>query len=779
MFPPGTKLIRKHNPELGIGVVVDTDGRFIDVFFPDAMERMRLTVDPGAIVPIQLEVGDAVLVPEDPDHRVTTIIALDGKTATLATGHQAPLDELWPVLAKRSPLARLAGGERDQHEHLVNRADGMQLVNLRHQGSLANLLGGRIELFAHQLDTAKRALESDPVRWLIADEVGLGKTIIAHMITSAMLRSGRIERVTIIAPETLTIQWLGELYRKFHQIFVRVDEERIDDVALEIGPDANPFDIYPLSVTSLELLHRSDEALLSLIESPPQLIVFDEAHRLLETERGMALLEFARGIPHALMLTATPFQMGVEGFLDLADVLDLDAIAQPNGRNIVKGVSAVTRADIPELPKRLPEAVQIDAFDPKAAYTAEDPRVAWIIETLKGLKLAKQKALIFVDSDHTATKLKETLERVMHTEFYGFTDDLKPEERDIELSRFRLSPSPALVSSGAGSEGRNFQFCDVLINLDVPDDPTVLAQRIGRLDRIGRERDIPIYYFLGEELGDVHHRTRAYEEVGVFADASVGSSPAMAILRAYFMDPTEFGASLDEIIAATKDRLVLHDAAWMFPNSHDPDDRDEVLDQLPDDLELLIERFCVDAGERIGMEIVEKDGLSVYYFEHGATVVVDTIPGVPRDARHLGTFDRREAIDDLDLEFFAIGHPMVEGLIMELEDSDSGRTGSASLSRRRIASEFGLEALMGDAYLLLFVKEPSGAYTPRVFELSEGELEERSAEESHGMFLALEHSSSVAKALHKAALEDWSPAIQASSLDTPDIAMAVLVQWDR
>jgi hypothetical protein len=775
----GTKLILKHARERGVGVVVGSEGRHVDVFFPDVMERARLTPDPGAIELIVVGEGDEVYVPNDPERGVAVVVSVGGGVAALSDGSTHALADLWPVLARRSPLARLLAGERGGHAHLINRADAFQLGDLRHRGALANLVGGRIELFAHQLDTARRALERAPVRWLMADEVGLGKTIVAHMITSSMLRGGRIERVVVVAPETLTIQWLGELYRKFHQVFVRVDEERLGDVALEVGPEANPFDVYPLSVVGLELLGRDPSVSDALAACPPDLIVFDEAHRLLEGDAGARLLELAREVEHALMLTATPFQLGVPGFLGLVDALGLEHVAAPNGRHIVKGVSAVTRRDIPELPARAPASVAVDAFDPARAFTAQDPRVIWIAETLRALKAERKKALIFVEDDRRAGQLMETLERMTHIDLYAFTDALSPEERDIALSRFRLSSSPALVSSGAGSEGRNFQFCDVLINLELPADPTVLAQRIGRLDRIGRERDIPIFTFVGEALGEQHDLARAYDEVGVLSDAAVGASPALGVLRAFFADREGSGLTLDEAIARTRERLERHEGAWLFPSSHDPDDRDAVFEELPDDLELLVERFTLAAAERVGMDVVEKDGLSTYYVEHGASVVVDTIPGVPRDARHLGTFDREEAVADLDLEFFTIGHPLVEGLLAELEDSEEGRAGGASLSWRRLAREFGLEGLGGDAYLLLVSRDARGAYTPTLHGLgAEGAIEERSPEEARGVLLALEHSQPL-EAARAPSLGAWAGAIEEAGLDHEGVAMAALVSWER
>ena len=121
-------------------------------------------------------------------------------------------------------------------------------------GGLGSFLGGRIRLFPHQLHVAERASASDPVRWLLADEVGLGKTIEAALILNRLVHTRRVERCLVVAPETLTIQWLGELWRKYHQVFTLLDAPRLADVARDFGADFNPFDVHRRAVIALEML---------------------------------------------------------------------------------------------------------------------------------------------------------------------------------------------------------------------------------------------------------------------------------------------------------------------------------------------------------------------------------------------------------------------------------------------------------------------------------------------------------------------------------------------
>ena len=85
------------------------------------------------------------------------------------------------------------------------------------------------------------------------------------------------------------------------------------------------------------------------------------------------------------------------------------------------------------------------------------------------------------------------------------------------------------------------------------------------------------------------------------------------------------------------------------------------------------DRFCLGAANDLGLRIVEKGGDALYYLELGTSLTVESIPGVPDESRWLGTFDREEALQKDELDFFASGHPLVEGLLLELEDGVRGR----------------------------------------------------------------------------------------------------------
>lgn len=673
MWQLGTKLIREVSPELGVGIITGLDGRFIDVLFPHSNTTLRLSTDHGGLAPVQLIPGDEVQLQGQGD--IFKIASIQGRIALLSDGRRAEVDTLWPVYKPPTLIDRLMQGEVDPFEEFLHRLDGYTLLNYRRNVDVASLLGGRVELFPHQLDTAGRAIAADEVRWLLADEVGLGKTVVACMIASALVRQGRVEQAVILAPDTLTVQWLGELYRKFHQVFVHIDEERIESVASDFGKRANPFEIHPLCILSFELLESRPDLLKLLERASPDLVIVDEAHQIAHAETGEVILPLVSRAKHALCLTATPFQQesvdeGDDVFLDLAGALRLQ-MDDSTGVHEVSCVSAVTRDDIHALGKRIPRPVDIDAH--KGPIDETHPRVKWVIEAAQAWKKEGKKALIFVENATRAQALHDTLTRVLMTRLFMFHERMSTGARDIELAQFRLSNSPILISSGAGSEGRNFQFCDVLIHFDLPDDAMVLEQRIGRLDRIGRTAEIPIVYFRTPNDPIVER----YESMRIFEEATMGAK---------------------------------RHEGWRFPDSHQREDSESLMHRIPADMESLTEAFCCAAAERLGLDLIEKDGPSTYFVEYGSQVVVDAIPGLHEGTRFLGTFDRKEAVSNDILDFFANGHPLVESLLTELEDSARGRVTGLKLGatlRKRLKG------------LYLLVLEGKGVARPRMVALAD------------------------------------------------------------
>ncbi len=349
------------------------EGRSVVVEFPAAGETLRLAATSDALVPLEFgpgtrarraSTGQSVLVEED----------LGDGRLRLAGGSVVPAADLWPMDVTDAPVDVLAQGEVGPVEAFALRLDALHLMELREADGLGSFLGGRIHLFPHQLHVAERGTRTDPVRWLLADEVGLGKTVEACLILNHLVRTRRAERTLVVAPATLTVQWLGELWRKYHQVFVLLDDRRLADVARDFGPDFNPFDAHRQVVVSLETLVARPRLTDQAVAAGIDLLVVDEAHHLRRPPGHPGEPAYRAVAPiaalgrHVLLLTATPLEEDSHGFFRLLQLLRPEEF--PEGVSFEERLSrreplppctsSTRRSDIGGLPPRVGVPVEID-----------------------------------------------------------------------------------------------------------------------------------------------------------------------------------------------------------------------------------------------------------------------------------------------------------------------------------------------------------------------------------------------------------------------------------
>jgi ATP-dependent helicase HepA len=234
---------------------------------------------------------------------------------------------------------------------------------------------------------AERATRQDPVRWLLSDEVGMGKTIEACLILNRLVRTRRVERCLVVAPDTLTVQWLGELWRKYHQVFTLLDEERLGDVARDFGADFNPFDVHRRAVVSLEALVARPRLTEQAVAAGIDLLVVDEAQRLRRRPghagepAWRAVAPIAALGRHVLLLSATPLEDDAHGFFRLLQLLRPDEFPETtsfeerlaSGQPLPPCTSSTRRADIGGLPPRHAVAVALEdaaGWRPRAVLEA-------------------------------------------------------------------------------------------------------------------------------------------------------------------------------------------------------------------------------------------------------------------------------------------------------------------------------------------------------------------------------------------------------------------------
>lgn len=218
-------------------------------------------------------------------------------------------------------------------------------------GLLSSLASGVIPL-PHQLHVLNRAMESNNIRYILADEVGLGKTIEAGMVIKELKARGLVQRVLVVCPTGLVTQWASEMQDKFHEKFNVIlpsDYDTIrrltdnDDVYGQYDQIISPMDsIKPIEKHAgwaQEKVDRyNEERIYSIINSGWDLIIIDEAHRVAGSSGEVARYKLgyllSQASPYLLLLSATPHNGKTEPFLRLVRLLDEEAF--PNSKSIVK-----------------------------------------------------------------------------------------------------------------------------------------------------------------------------------------------------------------------------------------------------------------------------------------------------------------------------------------------------------------------------------------------------------------------------------------------------------
>ena len=691
-FRPGDKVIHRYNRDLGPGEIVAVAGGRMQVRFPRSGTTLEFAADEDAFAPLT--------VPEGTD------------------------PERWAEAFQEDMVERLARLEVDRLPAWENRVNSLRLGRIREADGLGSFLGGRIELFPHQLHVAEQAVASDPVRWLLADEVGLGKTVEACLIMNRLLRTRRAERVLVVAPASLTVQWLGELYRKFHQVFVLLDAQRRRDVRTDFGPDFNPFEVHPRSVIALEDLVAGAALARQAEAAGLDLLVVDEAHRLERRPRHPGSPAYRAVAPlcartrHVLLLTATPLEADAHGFFRLLQLLRPHEYGswKAFSRDLEKGkplrpcTSATRRVDVGGLPPRVPHPVPLppwpaareaerEAFSLPAGDKLQvrrrwerieralaeptgpdDPRIVWLARQEPQWRSRGEKMLVFVHRREALEVIKNELERRTFHPVAVFHEDLSPAARDLEVARFAREDGPTiLVSTESGGEGRNFEFCRGLVLFDLPWNPVLVEQRIGRLDRISRKRPVEIFPFVpAEGLGA--QVARLYDALGIFRKPLGGLDRSLKHVEEAIREATrtvpprlDVEAVLEETrrLQRRLTRALYHD---LHRNRYRPELAAGILSRIPPDLEDRTAEVVLEACRQFGFETLPKPGVDTWYVEFGPEAVVESLPGVPGGSRWLGTFHREEAVARETLDFFASGHPLVEGILLELEDGHRGQT---------------------------------------------------------------------------------------------------------
>lgn len=810
-FAVGQRWISDTEQDLGLGTLVALDARSITVLFSASEENRVYSRQDAPITRVIFNQGDEIISHEDWSMTVEHVEEDKGILTYHGirqdTGEKTALREIFlsNQIRFNKPQDKLFAGQIDRMDNFALRYRALLNQVDQQKSALRGLTGMRASLIPHQLYIAREVGRRHAPRVLLADEVGLGKTIEAGMIIHQQILSGRAQRVLILVPDTLQYQWLVEMIRRFNLHFSIFDEERCIEADAE-----NPFDTEQLVLCSLNFIRKSKKRFEQALDAHWDLLVVDEAHHLIWDEekpsREYQVVEaLASEIPGVLLLTATPEQLGhqshfarlrlldpnrffdyqtfvneekqyqpvadavtellsenqlsddasnsidellseqdVEPLIRIINADNLDTETKQNARNELitnlmdrHGTGRVlfrnTRSGVKGFPMRhlnmypleMPEqyhtALKVAAImnkrleieekaqqllypeklfqiyeGEKASWWNFDPRVLWLIDFLKNNR--DEKVLVICVKAETAIQLEQALREKEGIRGTVFHEGMSILERDKAAAYFAEQEAGAqvMLCSEIGSEGRNFQFSNQLVMFDLPLNPDLLEQRIGRLDRIGQMRDIEIQvpYMKGSVQGLLaswfDRGLQAFEETcptgraifdKVYPDLIellASDTPDPDKLETIIETSNKTNQALKQQLEQGRDRLLeMHSNGGEKANAL-------VQNIKLADKDPALANFAINLFDVIGLDQSDK-GRHVIRLKPSEHMLVPSYPGLPSDGAFI-TFDRQTALSREDLQFISWEHPMIQGGIDLLLAEGVGTCAVSLLKSKALAA---------------------------------------------------------------------------------------------
>ena len=758
-FAPGQRWISETQAEYGLALILKADSSHVQAFYPAVGQTLTYASRNAPLRRVAFEPGDTVKDQEGNSFLVSQVKEKEKCLVYIdADGNELPESGLSDTMNVQRPEQRLLSGVSDDPRLWSLRQSAVRNQHEARSSEVRGLVGGRVSLIPHQLYIAEEVANRKSPRVLLADEVGLGKTIEACLILHRLHLSGSANRILILVPDALVNQWFVELYRRFALSFAIFDEERAASIEAEAENqenEINPFFEDQLILCATSWLAGNKKRAAQAADAEWDLTIVDEAHHLEWSVESSspeydAVEAIAKRSSGLLLLTETPEQLGQEGhfarlrLLDPARFSDLDEFIKESEkyRNIsdladrLRSDEKLRAKDLKEIAKFLGKETAEKLKDDDAAATREqcfqalidlhgtgrvlfrnrrlvldtfpqriahlcpldcdaeqefDTKIDWLVDLLKSMP--ESKILLITKERETVEAIEAALKEKISSQAAMFHEGLSLLQRDKNAAWFgETDGARLLICSEIGSEGRNFQFAHHLVLFDLPSDPGLLEQRIGRLDRIGQTEDIHIHVPFVEGTPEEMKALWYHSGLGAFENTLHGSgaihrefkdqlaelSEASAEERETalpdFLDATkEFKKNVDEELEAGRDHLL-------ELSSFDRDQGQALVSQIEDlDEDTRLEYLMLKLFDHFGVTVEDLDERSyVLIPEH--LFSADAFPGLPEDGLSV-TFSRDVALAREDITFLTADHPMVVSALESLLATDHGNAAFFRLER--------------------------------------------------------------------------------------------------
>jgi ATP-dependent helicase HepA len=750
-FAPGQRWISETQAEFGLALILQADQTIVQAFFPAVGETISYAARNAPLRRVAFEPGDTV---KDQEGNSFAVVDVREKDKCLvyvnAEGKELLESGLSDTMNVQRPEQRLLSGVSDDPRLWSLRQSAIRNQNEARTRDVRGLVGGRVSLIPHQLFIAEEVANRQAPRVLLADEVGLGKTIEACLILHRLHMSGRAKRILILLPDALVNQWFVELYRRFALSFAIYDEERANSIegGADEDKEVNPFFDDQLILCATSWLANDPKRAKQAAAGEWDLTIVDEAHHLEwsveasspEYDTVEAIAAKSLGL---LLLTATPEQLGREGhfarlrLLDPARFSDLNEFVKESDHyqevsdlaDRLSSEEELNKADLKQIDKLLgAEAaikfekndnssereacraalidlhgtgrvlfrnrrIVLDTFPERKAHLsplccdeerAFDSKVDWLVDLLKARP--EEKFLLITHARETVEAIEAALRERISSQAAMFHEGLSLLQRDKNAAWFAEEEGARLlICSEIGSEGRNFQFAHHMVLFDLPSDPGLLEQRIGRLDRIGQLQDIHIHVPFVEDTGEALKALWYHDGLSAFELTLHGSS---AVYREFHEEiealesasAKDCASALPGLLNRTRDFKVKVDRELEEGRDHllelssfDRDQGQALVRQIEDlDEDTRLEYLMLKLFDHFGVTVEDLDERSyVILPEH--LFSAEAFPGLPEDGMSV-TFDREVALTREDITFLTSDHPMVISAIDSFLSTDHGNS---------------------------------------------------------------------------------------------------------
>lgn len=307
-FAPGQRWHSLTEPELGLGLVESVDRREVVIAYPARAVVRRYAIEAAPLARARLVEGQEARGRDGVAFRIEEVVEEGDLVLYRGEGQELREAGLDPQLDVATPENRLRNGQVDEFRLFDLRHDALTVRHRMLASPARGFLGGRIRLFDHQLAIAREVCERHRVRVLLADEVGLGKTIEALLILHRLLLTGRVERALVLVPPPLVHQWLAEAYLRFNLVLRVIGRDTLGGGTIDLESEDLPSELLS---SQLFVCPLGVAASPSLADAPWDFVAVDEAHHLGPEGPDFALVEkLAREVDHVVLLSAIPDRDG-------------------------------------------------------------------------------------------------------------------------------------------------------------------------------------------------------------------------------------------------------------------------------------------------------------------------------------------------------------------------------------------------------------------------------------------------------------------------------------